>query len=400
MKTPLSLKFILLLISALLFAANAQALSKRYIYDDQLVFGANNFLFTGDGLQNNSSVSFTSPKAFIGSHSIVIKTLQDAGFGTHWKLMLFANGNSAAFPGVNISGYTHIEFKARANKNIRLQGAFGSAEDSAAKGFEPVELSSTWKKVSLDISDKNLADINSLLWLYVHKSLNPLNFSGLEVYLDEVALVDKRGAVNLSGNLVGHWPLLSSHAGQVADLTVLQNFGTLRGNATVSPSHGAVILNGGDDAVEIPGLHAYNFNQSFTLTAWVNPADLNGGQTIINKWYAPDSYLLSIRGGKFEVMIAINDGQPFGTQIAIDTPATAQRWSQVTATWGASVLKLYVDGELKAQRTVNGQLQQSDRPLVIGNHPQWSAYRGLIRQVQMFDRELSASEVKQLFILD
>jgi hypothetical protein len=44
-----------------------------------------------------------------------------------------------------------------------------------------------------------------------------------------------------------------------------------------------------------------------------------------------------------------------------------------------------------------GPLQQSDRPLTIGNHPSWNAYAGDIDEVRVFGQALSADQVATSF---
>ena len=46
---------------------------------------------------------------------------------------------------------------------------------------------------------------------------------------------------------------------------------------------------------------------------------------------------------------------------------------------------LYVNGELKASQTAEGTLQDSDRPISIGNFPEWSAYNGIIDDIRLYD---------------
>lgn len=158
------------------------------VYDDELVYGASNYFLTGDGQHRFTEVDFASSVARSGTSAIAINTLQDGGYGTHWKLMLFANGASPALTGINLNGKTTISFWARASRTVQLMGAFGTGEDTAVRGFNAMQLTTEYQRFSLDLTGLNLSDINTFMWVYLHKDLNPFNFTGVTVYLDDIVI--------------------------------------------------------------------------------------------------------------------------------------------------------------------------------------------------------------------
>lgn len=168
------------------------------IYDDSLNYGANNFLLTGDGPETFTTVSFDAPSALEGQNAIKISTSQDADSGTHWKLMLFANGSAAGYPGVDLRGYDSIAFYAKANRPVVLNGAFGTGDDSAQRGFVPLELSTEYQRYELDLSGLDLSDVNTFVWLYMHKNQNAFDYAGVSVYLDDVKLLSARETFSTS----------------------------------------------------------------------------------------------------------------------------------------------------------------------------------------------------------
>lgn len=161
------------------------------IYDDALAFGDNRYLLTGDGQQEHTEVFFDSAEAASGESAIEVHTFQDAGVGSHYKLMLFANGSAAAFDGVDLTGYDKLSFKAKASQNVLLQGAFGTGDDTGNKGLGGLSVTTEYQTFTLNISELNLSDINTFLWLYLHKAQNPVDFTGLSVYLDDIRLIDE-----------------------------------------------------------------------------------------------------------------------------------------------------------------------------------------------------------------
>ncbi|XYI01549.1 LamG-like jellyroll fold domain-containing protein [Sorangium sp. So ce1128] len=59
--------------------------------------------------------------------------------------------------------------------------------------------------------------------------------------------------------------------------------------------------------------------------------------------------------------------------------------------YDGAALKLYVGGELRASEPASRTLQQSTQPIAIGGHPTWNAYDGLVDDVRLYQRALSAA---------
>lgn len=170
-------------VQATYFDRNAVA-----VYEDNLTRGAQNYLLTGDGQHVYTAVDFNSPEGVNGSNAIAITANQDAGQGTHWKLMLFANGSSAAASGIDLTGKKEITFFAKANHPVQLKGAFGCADDSTSRAFPTIALTTVYQKITLNIAGLNLSDVNTFLWVALHKDSNPISFNGITVYLDNITV--------------------------------------------------------------------------------------------------------------------------------------------------------------------------------------------------------------------
>ena len=154
-----------------------------------LAFGSQNYLLTGDGEQTGATFSTWSPDAYLGPAAMEVHTQQDSGVGTHWKLMLFAHGNAASYDGIDLTGYDKLVFYAKASRPATLLGGFGTGDDSAQRGFAPIALTTAYQRVELDLSGLDLHDINTLLWVYLHKSVNSFDFSDVSVLVDNVKFI-------------------------------------------------------------------------------------------------------------------------------------------------------------------------------------------------------------------
>lgn len=73
-------------------------------------------------------------------------------------------------------------------------------------------------------------------------------------------------------------------------------------------------------------------------------------QTIVNKWYAMDSYMLLIENGNFVFTVAIPGGQ-WGTSIKVlakVTPDVWTQWTHIAGVYDGQMLLLYINGQLVA----------------------------------------------------
>ncbi len=168
------------------------------------------------------------------------------------------------------------------------------------------------------------------------------------------------------------------------------------------------------DAVHIGTIDNLGVNESepFSITSWVNYYDASGfsvGQQVIMGNYMGE------RGGSngyFSTYVNIDDSTLMFAinkkQINADyvTAPITEGWRFVTATYDGTYLDLYLDGELMGftTRSFSGSTANT-RGWDIGNfspetnasHEYDSSFFGLIDEVQLFDRALSAEEVADIY---
>lgn len=160
----------------------------------------------------------------------------------------------------------------------------------------------------------------------------------------------------------------------------------------------AVGLDGVDDRVEISDRPAFHFTTQMTAAAWVRPTATGGFRAIVNKWFTMDAYGLAIVDGRYNFSVALPNGG-WGATHDVSAPAVAGAWAHVAGVYDGQRISLYVDGALAATKLISNEpraLQDSARPLVIGNHPSWSAFAGQIDEVRLYDVALAPAQVKSL----
>lgn len=156
---------------------------------------------------------------------------------------------------------------------------------------------------------------------------------------------------------------------------------------------GAGYFDGVNDRAEVPHDSSVSFTNAMTVSAWVNPEGISAPQTIVGKWYAPDSYLLSLSNGTYRFSVALAGG--VATSVA--APATASTWTHVAGVFNGAEIKIYLNGKLHASAPAMGTLQSSYRPVTIGNHPTWNPFKGKIDKVVLYNVDYSVSAPSRCF---
>lgn len=163
----------------------------------------------------------------------------------------------------------------------------------------------------------------------------------------------------------------------------------------------------------------FGANQDFSITAWIQPlhspgnyTDLSGEvMTVISKRYSPNAYTalgyeMYLGGGRlcFQMIDSLNHGGNF-YDLGAESDLRDGKFHQVAVTVqrnSTTGLQFYVDGKLIATfdpTAVSGDLSNAS-PLRIGNHPDPGLpafYRGIIADVRIYNRALSASEIQAIY---
>lgn len=152
-------------------------------------------------------------------------------------------------------------------------------------------------------------------------------------------------------------------------------------------------LNGGADAFAVADQPLFHLRRAVTVAAWVNPDTVDGERGILNKWYAMDSYNLGIFDGRYNFAVAFPGGT-WGRTSNVGAPVLPRVWSHVAAVYDGGQQRLYVNGARVATLPLSGgDLQDSSRPLMIGNHPSWARFVGQIDDVRVYDTALSDEQI-------
>ena len=206
----------------------------------------------------------------------------------------------------------------------------------------------------------------------------------------------------LGSDLLGYWPLAGNandisghgHDGTAVNLAWTTN---RLGNSNAS----AVFTN--NPAVGTPAnCHVVISNvaglcptNSLSVTAWFNTRNANGRHDSFVLWFELGSKLMF----QIEVENAAVGNANMGP------PPADGLWHFVAGTWDGQTVRLYLDGTLRNSVSRTGNIQYDSHPIRIGADDNSSDYvadegwSGLINEVRLYGRALSADEVTQIFQL-
>ncbi len=132
-----------------------------------------------------------------------------------------------------------------------------------------------------------------------------------------------------------------------------------------------------------------------TLSAWIQPtANQSGWRTIMQK--QTDAYFLNASSDAGPLRPA--GGGTFGGStsfVAGPTASPLNTWTHVALTYDGTTQRLYVNGTQVATRATTGTIQVTSNPLWIGgNQPYGEYFTGLIDEVRVYDRALTATDIQ------
>jgi len=207
--------------------------------------------------------------------------------------------------------------------------------------------------------------------------------------------------------------------------TISTNHGTLSGGASFASGEvGQGFSFDGTGEVAAPGTPSLNVT-TFTLEAWVNPSVLDGNMEIIlNKENSPAfnesdvSYELAIRGtadpgagsipvGQLAFFVGGINGLPgeYGSWVGGGSTIPTNQWSHCALTFDGRNMVVYIngsrtrtfDGASGAVIATTGPFKIGSRsPLQVSASPA-SRFNGLIDEVGVYSRALSAEEIQAIY---
>jgi hypothetical protein len=209
---------------------------------------------------------------------------------------------------------------------------------------------------------------------------------------------------DLNSGLVAHWSFDDCTA---KDSSGNHNDGKLLGTQCVDGVIGkALLFNGTSDYVEVPNSSSLNPAQ-LTISAWINPLSIlntSDVNVVLNK---EDQYEFGIAGqtghhdvSPNELAVSLNPNWYWFNAGHVQPPIG--KYTHVSITMDSKNNgEIYVNGVLKRTIAYNSAIQGMSNCLRIGArfcpNSAGSFFNGIVDEVRIYDRALSASEILQIY---
>jgi hypothetical protein len=204
----------------------------------------------------------------------------------------------------------------------------------------------------------------------------------------------------LAGNgLVAAYSMDQGSGTSLADVSGTGNTGAISG-ATWSAGGkfgSALSFNGSGNIVTVADAASLDLTTGMTLEAWVQPSALgNAWRTVLFKETGGGMVYDLYANGTATVNRPTAEINIAGDKTVAGTAALATgAWTHLAATYDGANLRLYVNGTLVGTKAQTGAIATSTGALRIGSNTVYSEhYAGLIDEVRIYNRALSASEIQ------
>ena len=237
----------------------------------------------------------------------------------------------------------------------------------------------------------------------------------IESFESEVEQYTVTFASTGDASLVGHWTMDDDAANAtVEDSSGNGNNGTAQQNTSVLHTAGqiggALTFNGITDYVDCGNDNSFDITDEITISAWVKFDSLPNYQSILVKrgtqTDTASNYALrtSALANRDEVEFYYHDGSSWHVYTTSNANLTAGQWYHfvVTFTFGTGTsAKCYVNNNLLSGSWTlgngNSPVQINTKPVTIGGLTSEERADGVIDQVKIFNKALSAAEVLELY---
>lgn len=221
--------------------------------------------------------------------------------------------------------------------------------------------------------------------------------------------LDRAHPINLG--LCGWWPMDEMQGTRIRDLSIYGNHGTLTNAAdppTATSGWGAGVsqrelsLDGTNDYISVPHSASLAVTGALTLSAWVYVRSTPGYGFIVGKYGTPTAYagpysMQHLPGGVMETYRGTGSGHS-GANSSSPTGIATNAWVHVVFTDNLSTGLLYWNAaQIHSSSTSGFAIADAGQPVWLGRRTDGNYVVGQLAHVRIYNRALSATEIKQLY---
>lgn len=211
-----------------------------------------------------------------------------------------------------------------------------------------------------------------------------------------VPVVSSAATIKNAGTsgLVGYWNFNDGVGTKTGDISGNGNTGTVSNATWTQGRFGKALYFGGVNSfVSVPNKPIFDITSSITLSAWYKK-DVGSGTNkwLVHKATVNTSYSMFIEGG-----LKMRIEHP-GMQDCATTEPSEGVWHHAVSTYDGANMRVYVDGVLKQTCAATGSINISGGGIEIGSFSSTGyPFKGVIDEVRIYNRALSASEISTLY---
>jgi hypothetical protein len=218
----------------------------------------------------------------------------------------------------------------------------------------------------------------------------------------EIGTNSRLGPFTRDRGLVGFWRFEEGTGTTTADSSGNANTGTLFHGPTWQPPANCkqgrcLSFDGVDDFGEAPDSPSLSPRSAITIAAWVRMAALSGGFTpITHKHGEARAWWFGFHPNSSTVIHWSNEGGVFPHSVDGHIPSVLGTWRHLVVTYENGVgRRIYSDGGLVASDTATGLIPDTTGPMLIAHG--WDFWHGLIDEIRIYNRALSAAEIQAIY---
>jgi len=205
---------------------------------------------------------------------------------------------------------------------------------------------------------------------------------------------------DFSGGLIAYYPFNGSIIDESGNGHELTANGPSLCNDRFGSMQKAYNFDGINDYMTLSANNNFEPNV-ISLAAWVKPIAFSQWSTVIMKSNAQwtQGYGLAHYTGTNDIHFFINHY----SSINVSASIPLLKWSHIAATYDGTSIKLYINGELIDSKAYDGQISYASAPVNIGMGSGGNGtkylWKGGIDDIRIYNRAISASEIKSIFLL-
>jgi hypothetical protein len=210
-----------------------------------------------------------------------------------------------------------------------------------------------------------------------------------------LVIIAESGSFAQALGLIAAYSFEEGSGQSVSDSSGNNNTGTIFEATWVTGGRfgGALSFDGANDWVTVLDADSLDLTDGMTLEAWVDPTVLSGWRTVIMKEVPGElAYTLYAHDNAPRPAGLVRVGGSLDVKGSSALPLNT--WTHLALTYDGAFLRLYENGIEVGARSVSGNMATSSQPLRIGGNSVWGEYfGGLIDELRVYDRALSAAEL-------